>query len=434
MNTLLIDPFSGISGDMMLAALLDLGASTEYVAEHIAAFVLVPPGTRIEVGTAVKHSIAGTTVDVVDVDGEKVDRMMEQEGPGDSHRRDHTHEHSHNHDHDHERQHGHTHHHHVTFGTIREAIESSSLPERVRERSVKIFHAIAEGEARVHGVAVDDVHFHEVGAVDSIVDIIGVALALESLDIGTLYSRPVATGSGGFIRSQHGTIPVPAPATLEILNGCPVQNTQIPFELTTPTGAGILKALAEFEIPETFEIRGSGFGAGSRDLEARPNLLRISLIERTTGASDDPSPDIFYCLETNVDDMSPEGWPLTFERLLEAGALDVWLGNILMKKGRPAQLLSVLTTEEDLKVIEAIILRETTTIGIRRYRVERTICEREEVIVSDGERQYRVKKIVKEGATEVRPEADDVLDYARRHDVSFDAAYRALESLWTEGD
>ncbi len=433
MRYLILDPFSGISGDMMLGALIDLGASVSYVSTNLEKFSLVPDGTRLEVGTAIRHAIAGVSVEVVDASGEKVDRSLDQSKVnehGQTHSHDHGHSHAHHHHHDDPVSDLH-HHHHVTYRGIAEAIAASDLPQRVKTRAHAIFAAIAEGEARVHGMSVDDVHFHEVGAVDSIVDIIGVALALESLDIDAIFSRPVAIGGGGFIRSQHGTIPVPAPATLEILRGCPVISTDLQCELTTPTGAGIVRALAQGALPTSYVIEATGFGAGSRDMMERPNLLRVLLCEPTSKKESTTS-DTVVLLETNIDDMNPDAWPLVFERLLDGGALDVWLTGITMKKGRPGELLSVLATETSADEIQRIILRETSTIGVRRSVHARAKVNRETRVVKASDGQFRVKAIATEAGEEIRPEADDVIAFARTRGVPFHAAYDYLKGLAEE--
>lgn len=434
MKIVILDPFSGISGDMMLGALIDLGASVEYITEHLERFSLVPDGTKLEIGSAVRHAIRGTSVHVVDAEGRRVDRIIDQSASHvHVHEHDHEHDGSHHHDHSHSHDshdHGSSHeHHHVTYRGIADAISASELPRRVKTRSHAIFAAIAEGEARVHGMSVDDVHFHEVGAVDSIVDIIGVALALESLEIDSIFSRPVSIGGGGFIRSQHGTIPVPAPATLEILRGCPVIATDLQCELTTPTGAGIIRALTQGTAPSAFVIDRTGFGAGSRDMAERPNLLRAILCSVASPEKESESSDTVVLLETNIDDMNPEAWPLVFERLFERGALDVWLTSIVMKKGRPGQMLSVLSTNEYADEIERVVLLETTTIGVRRSVHTRVKSAREVRTVDSPHRQFRVKSIVTEQGEEIRPEAEDVIAYAKERNLPFHVAYDLLKNL-----
>ena len=452
------DPFSGISGDMTLAALIDAGASVEYIHEGLRHLPLIPDGTHLVCDHVVRHAIRASRVDVVSAGGEKIDRMMAQEGEGNhghehSHAHGHHHHHSHDHDHTHDHEHHHHHpagghehhhgdggtsgegyahhHHHVTFRQIAQAIDSSQLPERVRRRSIDIFRAIAVGEGRVHGVEVEDVHFHEVGAVDSIVDIVGVALALEDLGIDRIYSKPVSRGSGGMIRSQHGMIPIPAPATLEILRGVPVQSTDIRSELTTPTGAGIIAALSEGIGPAgSYTVSGTGFGGGTKDLEARPNILRIVLGEENpaseSAARSTFERDTVLLLEANVDDMSPEAWPLVTDRLFELGALDVWLTPVQMKKGRPGVLLSILVPPDLRGALEREIFRGTTTIGIRSRSVSRSKLKRTEETIETVVGPVRVKVIHRETGEEIRPEAEEIIRFARNRELSFSEAERIL--------
>ncbi len=412
-RTLYIEPFSGISGDMMLGALIDLGASVDYIRKHLSAFQPVPDGVSLRVGKGVRHSIEGVKVDVVDERGEMVDRVVPEIDEASKH--------------DHEYHH---HHHHTSFSSIVRDLESSSLPARVVERSAAIFRAIAVGEARVHGVEIETVHFHEVGAVDSIVDIVGVSLALESLEVDEVYVADVSVGGGGFIRSQHGMIPIPAPATLEILRGVPIRRTDIEKELTTPTGAGIVRALSLGPLPDrTFVIERTGFGAGSRDLPQRANLLRVSLgtcSEPDLDAHDER--DVVHQLEANVDDMNPEAWTLIQERLFSQGALDVWLTPISMKKGRPGALLSLLVSPENSEQLMDLVLRETTSLGVRRSVLRRKKLRRTEGMVETRYGQFRVKSIVTPEGERTRPEADEVSRLAREQGISFQSAEQILLS------
>lgn len=319
---------------------------------------------------------------------------------------------------------------------IAEEIAASRLPDRVKARSIAIFREIARGEARVHGVEIDDVHFHEVGAVDSIVDIVGVALALENLGIETVYSTPVHLGSGGMIRSQHGMIPIPAPATLEILKGFPVVSTPLHSEMTTPTGAGIVAALVEAEGPSgAHTIEGTGFGGGTKEFPDRPNLLRVVI--GTTGeqsVAPDRESDQIVQLAANVDDMSPEGWPVAFDRIFAAGALDVWLTQTLMKKGRPGAQLSVLVAPENRRSVEEAIFSSTTTIGIRRCQVDRTKLRRRSETVETAFGPVRTKVVLTPNGEECRPEADEIARIAAEQGLSFsEAERRILGSIDTSG-
>ena len=403
----------------MLGALIHLGASTTYISESLAGLDIIPDDVTLRFGKGVRHSIEGVKVDVVDASGHPVDRVISHDENSTDHS-DSTHHHDHHHEHSH---------HHASYGSIVAALKESRLPEPVVARSVKIFHAIAVGEAHVHGVAVEDVHFHEVGAVDSIVDIVGVSLALESLNVDRVYCDSVAVGGGGFIRSQHGMIPIPAPATLEILSGLSIHRSDIQKELTTPTGAGIVKALSHGALPEgRFVVDKTGFGVGTRDLPQRPNLLRVTLgsIEPVEEEMPVYTRDSVHKLETNVDDMNPEAWTLVSERLFEAGALDVWLTPVSMKKGRPATMLSLLVPTDLSGRLEEVVLRETTSIGVRRTTVHRRKLKRTERVVDTPSGQYRVKVIVTPEGELVRPEADEIARYAQEMGVPFQKAEREL--------
>ena len=310
-------------------------------------------------------------------------------------------------------------------------IGGSGLPDRVKERAIAIFRAIAVGEARVHNMRVDDVHFHEVGAYDSIADIVAVALCLEDLGIDRVLTSPIPLGSGGMIRTQHGTMPLPAPATLEILKDYPVVMTALPFELTTPTGAGIVRALSDGSLQgREFRVCGTGFGAGTRELPDRPNLLRVVIGEMDEAEPKTPEEsDTVMLVETNVDDMNPQAWPHVIDRLLDAGALDAWLTPILMKKGRPAHVLSVLADERDLEKLSEIIFAETSTIGIRTQRVERRKLPREEGVMETVFGPVRAKYIRTPEGVVARPEAEEIRRIAGERNLPF----RRVEEILSSG-
>jgi uncharacterized protein (TIGR00299 family) protein len=283
-------------------------------------------------------------------------------------------------------------------------IEESDLPERVKGWSKDIFRAIAIGEARIHNVPVDEVHFHEVGALDSIADIVAVALCLDHLGVEQVYSSPIPLGTGGMIRTQHGVMPLPAPATLEILKGYPVVLTSIPFELTTPTGAGIIKALSQGTLAsERMQIERIGFGAGTRELAERPNLLRVILGE-LLGAEEQ---DVVTVIESNIDDMNPQVYPYLLERLLESGALDAYIAPVTMKKGRPGMVISVIAPSGAVDELVKVIYRETTTIGVRFREMTRRKLPREEILVPSEFGPVRMKKIATLGGVRIAPEYDE---------------------------
>ncbi|MCP4679482.1 MAG: nickel pincer cofactor biosynthesis protein LarC [Deltaproteobacteria bacterium] len=369
------DCFSGLAGDMILAALIDLGMPLEVVESAVAKLPL--GGYRIRVEKEKRQSIEATRF-FVDV----------EEG-------DQPHRH---------------------FAGIKKMIEDADLEASVKSAAVDIFRIVAEAEARVHGKSVDEVHFHEVGAVDSIIDIVGAAAAIDYFG-ARVTSTPVPLGHG-MIHTAHGVIPVPAPATLSILKGVPVEGTEVEAELTTPTGAAVIKnAASEFErfpamIPEKI-----GFGAGSRTHETRPGLLRVVLGNEVR--SETPGfGSACSVIEANVDDMTGEIAASAAARLLEAGALDAWFEPIQMKKGRPALKVGLLCRSRDLDRLAEKLFNETSTIGLRHYPVGRIEMERSMHTVETPFGPIRVKVARgRSGSVNAAPEFDDCSRAAADHDV-----------------
>ncbi len=373
------DCFSGISGDMFLGALVDAGLPIETLREQLALLDLPEP-IEIRAEETRKGPMRACSVDVI---------------VGESH-------------------------HHRHLFDIAALIENSGLSERVKRTSLSIFRTVAEAEARVHGSTVDHVHFHEVGALDSIVDIVGAAIGLEVLDIDRLYASAIPF-SGGQVQTQHGVLPVPAPATLEILSRAhaPMTPSQAQFEMVTPTGAAILATLATFERPN-FVVTGVGIGAGKRELQW-PNIFRLILGEST--------PEAEYPLvliETNIDDMNPQLFGHVMNCLFEAGALDVYLTPIYMKKNRPGTLMGVVARRMDEPQLAHIILSETSTLGLRVQPVYRYTAEREFKKVSTpyGEVPVKLKRL--DGRTiQAMPEYDACVQLAQQQDVSLAEVYTA---------
>jgi uncharacterized protein (TIGR00299 family) protein len=407
MTILYCDCFSGISGDMFLGALIDAGLPAGYLAEQYRRIAL-PEFHDVTAAKVHKGAIAATLVHL-DFDApeeshshahdehehEHEHEHAHEEEPGHEHshehehehehshahdehehehhhEHEHEHEHSHEHGHEHEHEHEHAHSHNRNLGDIRGLIENSSLSARVQQTSLSIFQKLAEAEAKVHGSTVEEVHFHEVGAVDSILDIVGAAVGLEFFDVETVYASALPLGTGQ-VMTQHGLLPLPAPATLELLRAAqaPVQPSKATKELVTPTGAAILAALATFRQPN-LRLKQVGIGAGQRDLEW-PNILRILLGE--PDEMDDESTHLE--MESNIDDMNPQIFGQVMARLFQAGALDVYFTPIYMKKNRPATKLSVIARRQDEKALCDLILRETSTLGIRVRPVWRREAARE---------------------------------------------------------
>lgn len=302
-------------------------------------------------------------------------------------------------------------------------IDRSELSARVKEHSKAIFRAIAIGEARIHNMDVAAVHFHEVGAIDSIADIVATAICLEHLGVEAVYASQVPVGSGGMIRTQHGVMPLPAPATLEILKGYPIVLTNVPFELTTPTGAGIVKALSRGTLAsERLQVERVGFGAGTRELPDRPNLLRV-VVGEMVGEGEY---DTVTMIETNIDDMNPQVFPFLIERLLETGAVDAYVTPVVMKKGRPGMLLSVLAPDGAVDELTKLIYRETTTIGVRYREMTRRKLPREEILVPSEFGPVRMKRIATAAGIRIQPEYDEARRIARERSIPLQTVLRKL--------
>jgi uncharacterized protein (TIGR00299 family) protein len=379
MSMLYLDLFSGISGDMFLGALLDLGVSFESLDRELAKLGL--KDYHLHAGPQTKALIAGVKFDV---------HLTSDHKHGHSHHHHddapHPHEHheaSHGHPHEagghrHDAEAGHAHSHSRNFGQIRHLIEESPYSPWVKTRATAIFHRIAEAEGKIHGCGPEQVHFHEVGAIDSIIDIVGSCLALEMLDKPRILASPVVEGVG-WILCDHGRFPLPAPATLAILGarGIPITQCDEPQELVTPTGAAILAEFAESFAPMNGLVPSKiGYGIGSRDNKTRPNVLR-AILSHDAGAVNDWEMDTVAVLETNLDDINPEILGHFVERALASGALDVFYTPVHMKKNRPGTLLTVLCPAAQGDAMIELILRETSAFGVRRSLCERRKLRRE---------------------------------------------------------
>jgi len=286
------------------------------------------------------------------------------------------------------------------YSQIRSLIENSPLPRNVKQMSHDMFERIADAEAHIHGCSRDHVHFHEVGGIDAIVDIVGTALCINYLGIKKVVSSSIPLGNG-FVICAHGTLPVPAPATIEILKGVPVYGTKIPHELVTPTGAAIIVTLAESygEMPDMI-IEKTGYGAGKRDIESIPNLLRVMTGTESFDETAKRSPhqkDTIVVLETSIDDMNPEVFGFLMDRLFEEGALDVYWIPVFMKKNRPGTLVQVLCRRNRKDVLIDCILSETSSLGVKYYDAQRSMLRRESVIMKTAYGEIRVKRILEAG-------------------------------------
>lgn len=388
------DSVGGASGDMILAALIDLGGSVDIL--NAALRKLGLEGLRIEALPHTANGLRGTRV------------IVHANEP-----------HAHG---------AHAHHPHRGLPEIRRIIGGSALPEQVRNRAVAVFERLAEAEGRVHGKPPDEIHFHEVGALDSIADIAGACLALSLLHADDVGFSPLPLGHG-IIQCAHGTLPNPPPATVELLKGFPVTHADEPHELVTPTGAALLTSWRTLDaIPEGGIIRGVGHGFGQRTLKTRPNLLRALLIEPPAAA-----PSLHHCLviETNIDDTTPELIGALAGRLMARGALDVFTTSVQMKKQRPATMLTVLCAPGDRETMLDLIFTESSTFGVRETLVRRTMLARESRTVETPFGPVRIKLGAWKGRNiTASPEYDDCVKNAESHGVAVRAVYEAAAAAW----
>ena len=419
MKIIRFDSVGGASGDMILGALIGLGANIDELNRELQD--LIPDEFEIKAKAFQSHGINNGIQAEVEI-----------------HEHHHHHHHHHNHhDHDdhahkHAHKHEHKHHHHEhshgrNFKDIKQLIDKSELPAVVKEMSLKVFRSLAEAEGKVHNKPVEEVHFHEVGAVDSIVDIVGCCLAFHKLGAEAISVSPLPTGAGTF-KCQHGIYPLPAPATLEMLKKGSLKSapTEEPFEMVTPTGAALLAVWSKADISTDAQVINSADSFGHRKLNNRPNLLRASLYEYSDSCKKSCKLTIF---ETNIDDSTPELIGFVFDKLLEAGALDVWTQPIFMKKQRQAVLFSVLCAPKKKAELMDIILTETSTFGIREYEVARHCLEHrfEEKETVYG--KIRIK-IAFSGDRELTrsPEFDDCAKLAKKHNVPLKEVMKAAIS------
>jgi hypothetical protein len=309
-----------------------------------------------------------------------------------------------------------------TYADIRRIVEAARLSDAVKQTALDIFDRLADAEAGIHGCPKAEVHFHEVGGVDALVDVVGTALCVEYLDIDSVVSSPIPTGRG-VTEARHGTIPIPAPATLAILKQIPIYGTQVPHEMTTPTGAAIVAALATRFAPlPPMTIQKIGYGAGQRDLEALPNLLRVVL-----GTTADADPEVVTLVETAIDDMNPEFFGYVMERLFEDGALDVCWIPIFMKKNRPGTLVQVLCPTAVRDAVIERLLQETTTTGVRYREVRRQVLQRTQVHVETSLGRIPVKRVRDlDGGVRMVPEYEACRQIAREKEIPIRRVYDAV--------
>lgn len=424
---LYLECYSGISGDMTVGALLDLGAREEILRRELAKLPVA--GYELKVGRAKKCGINACNFDVI---------LQDESSHG---------EHTHGHHHHGEHTHGdsHTHHHeHRTYGDISRMLQESCLEEPVLEMAKRIFRVVAEAEAKVHRMPLEEVHFHEVGAVDSIVDIVAAAVCLHDLGISRVAVSVLHEGTGT-TWCQHGRIPVPAPAVLEMMARyeLPVKITENEGEMITPTGAAIAAALrTEVALPEQFVVKKIGMGAGKKEF-AQANILRAMILETKEssgqegtkeGRKEDTPKESVWVLETNVDDCTGEQLGYTIEQLMNAGALDAGCFPVGMKKNRPGYMLQAICREDMRESLENLIFKETTSIGLRRYQESRRVLEREFVDADTPWGTAKVKVCSHHGERYYYPEYSSVKEISKKAGISLKAAYDEIQKAAEPGE
>ena len=434
MKTLFIECNMGAAGDMLMAALYELLEDRQAFLDAMNALGL--PGVRVEAQAAATCGIAGTHMTVAVHGQEETGGSVPAEAPhphvhshGEAHGHDHDYHHHHDHDHDHPHDHGegHHHHHHATPGHIGELLDGLPLPEEVRRRARRVYDAIARAEAKAHGCPVGDVHFHEVGALDAVADVAGVCYALYLLAPERIVVSPIYVGSGT-VRCAHGVIPVPAPATANLLSGVPICGGTIQGELCTPTGAALLTSFADAYGPMPVMVtKAVGVGIGTKQFQ-QANCVRAFLGETVEEANGE-----ILELVCNVDDMTPEALSFAASRLLETGALDVYTLPGTMKKGRPGHVLTVLCVPEQEGELARRILAETTTNGLRVRRCGKYFLTPGAGMVQSRWGPVKLKLARGYGITHVKPEFEDAAELAREHDVPYQAVLQeALGQLRQE--
>ncbi len=446
-----LECFSGMSGDMFLGALVDAGVPPRLLEEAVAALGV---GARLEISRAVRSGISATKVDVW-MDGEKdmpreeywakPDRLahgrlspaqgLDQHVP-------HQHEHEHHHEHEHSSGHEgsragapapHEHAHGRGLKEIRVLIGNAAISETAKQTAIAIFEALGAAEAKIHATSIEAVHFHEVGAVDAMVDIVCAAVGAEALGVDEFVCSPLNVG-GGMVKCAHGTIPVPAPATVELLKDAPVYSSGVQAELVTPTGAAIVKTLASrfASFPE-MKLEKSGYGAGTREFPGHPNVVRLTIGEAASVLAAKTASDVVTVLEANLDDLNPQVFGYVMDRLLEEGALDAFAVPVQMKKNRPGTLLTVLCKPEQASKLTELLFTETTTLGVRRRdEVRQTLARRwENVRTQWGDVRIKIGSM-NGTVTNYAPEYEDCRRLAAEHRVPLKTVMQEAARAYTD--
>ena len=423
MNILYLDCSMGAAGDMLLASLLELHPNPEDFLRRFNALGL--PGVTVTVEKAVRRGISGTHAAVKVFGREEDDHLPDHDhdhGHGHDH---HHHDHDHDHHHHHEEHHSHDHHDHHTVGDILHLIETLPVPETVRSKAAEVYGLLAAAESRAHGTTVDQIHFHEVGTLDAVADVVGVCLLMEELHPDLVAASTVHVGFGQ-VRCAHGILPVPAPATAYLLEGVPVAAGAVEGELCTPTGAALLRAFVQRWGPmPSMTVERWGYGLGTRDFPGAANCLRSAW-------GSDGGGDQVVCLQCQMDDITGEDLAFAAERLMELGALDVFTAPITMKKGRPGHLLTCLVRPEKEEALTEAILRYTTTLGVRRSLQQRTVLERRQSVRSTVLGPVVWKESQLGDLRREKAEYEDLSRLARERGLSMEEVRRLVRGIQAE--
>jgi uncharacterized protein (TIGR00299 family) protein len=440
-----LECFSGISGDMFLGALLDAGVPPEVFTQTVAALGV---DARLDISRVDRSGISATKLDVIAAGEKELPReeFWEKESKAAEHNHAHSQEqaHTHNHEHSHgatdSHSHEHTHEHqsshshsHRGLKEIRQIIRGASISQSVKNRAIRIFEALGAAEAKVHNTDIEKIHFHEVGAIDAVVDIVCASVGAEELSVDEWVCSPLNVG-GGTVVCAHGAFPIPAPATLELLKNAPVYSGEIQKELVTPTGAAIVSVLASrFSHFPSMKTEKIGYGAGTRNFKNSPNVLRLTVGE-TAHQSESPFPvEEITVLEANVDDMTPQVFGYVMEQALQSGALDAFGTPVQMKKSRPGMLLTVLCRTEDSQRLIKLILAETTTLGVRMRRERRAALTRRHVSVTTKWGDVRMKLANLNGSiSNYAPEYEDCRQIAKEQKVPLKTVMQEAIKVYLE--
>jgi hypothetical protein len=434
-----LECFSGISGDMFLGALLDCGVPAELFTRTVEALGVE---ARLEVSRVQRSGISAVKLDVMIGDEKELPReefLQKHEQHhheyGHSHGREHHershHDHAHHDDHEHSA-HGHSHA-HRGLKEIRQIIHKASISESAKVRAIQIFEALGAAEAKIHNADIETIHFHEVGAIDAIVDITCAAVGAEALDVDEIICSPLNIG-GGVVKCAHGTFPIPAPATLELLKNAPVYSGEIQKELVTPTGAAIVNVLARrFTSFPKMKTEKIGYGAGTRDFQDFPNVLRLTVGESSEEHKVLAPEETITLMEANIDDMTPQVFGYVMERVLQEGALDVFATAVQMKKNRPGMMLTVLCYPEDAQRLTQLIFAETTTIGVRTRQEQRTRLARRHLSVKTKWGEVRMKLANLNGSiSNYAPEYEDCRRIAEEQHVPLKTVIQEAVKVYLE--